>query len=90
MLDVTDIEVTPLSQACGAEIKGVDLTQPLPERTVRAIKEAWGQHLVLVFRGQKLTQDAEDAETTSRDAEHVRYKRFIGDPSHQARLRPAA
>ena len=57
MLDITDIQVTPLAQACGAEIKGVDLTQPLSERTVRAIKDAWDKHLVLVFRGQTLSQD---------------------------------
>jgi hypothetical protein len=29
MQDVIDIEVTPLSAACGAEIKGIDLTWPL-------------------------------------------------------------
>ena len=31
MQDVLDIEVTPLASACGAEIKGVDLTKPLSE-----------------------------------------------------------
>ena len=56
MHDVIDIEVTPLSSACGAQIKGVDLTKELSEPTVRAIKEAWGKHLVLVFRGQSITQ----------------------------------
>ena len=56
MQDVIDIEVTPLSPACGAEIKGVDLTKPLPASTVQAIKEAWNRHLVLVFRGQNVSQ----------------------------------
>jgi taurine dioxygenase len=51
-----DITVTPLSRACGAEIGGVDLTKPLSESTVQAIKRAWGKHLVLVFRGQHITQ----------------------------------
>ena len=32
-----DIEVTPLSDACGAEIKGVDLTRPLTAAIVGAI-----------------------------------------------------
>ena len=68
MLDVTDIEVTPLAEACGAEIKGVDLTEPLSERTVRAIKDAWGRHLVLVFRGQTLTQD-----------QQLRFASYFGD-----------
>ena len=57
MHDVIDIQVTPLSSACGAEISGVDLTRPLSGETIRAIKETWGKHLVLVFRGQKISQD---------------------------------
>jgi taurine dioxygenase len=55
-MDVIDIEVTPLSAACGAEIKGVDLTRPLSDETVRTIKDAWAKHLVLVFRGQSLSE----------------------------------
>jgi len=57
MEDVADIEVTPLSTACGAEVKGIDLTRPLSAATVLAIKEAWNRHLVLAFRGQTLSQD---------------------------------
>src|SRR3979490_1829106 len=57
MQDVVDIQVTPLSSACGAEIKAVDLTKPLSESTVEAIRDAWGKHLVLVFRGQQVSQD---------------------------------
>jgi taurine dioxygenase len=57
MQDVLDIAVTPLSSACGAEISGVDLTKPLSQQTVEAIKDAWGKHLVLVFRGQTITQE---------------------------------
>jgi taurine dioxygenase len=56
MQDVIDIEVTPLS-ACGAEIKGIDLNRLLSDATVRAVKDAWAEHLVLVFRGQTLSQD---------------------------------
>ncbi len=52
-----DIEVTPLSAACGAEIKGIDLTRPLADDIVVAIKEAWRRHLVLVFRGQAISQE---------------------------------
>jgi taurine dioxygenase len=51
-----DIKVTPLSPACGAEIHGVDLAQDLGDDTIAAIKAAWAQHLVLVFRGQTITQ----------------------------------
>jgi taurine dioxygenase len=57
MHDVIDLTVTPLSNACGAEISGVDLTRELSDATVQAIKHAWGEHLVLVFRGQSITQE---------------------------------
>jgi taurine dioxygenase len=57
MQDVMDITVTPLSSACGAEISGVDLTRELSPETVEAIREAWGRHLVLVFRGQSISQE---------------------------------
>ena len=59
MQDVIDIEVTPLSAACGAKIKGVDLTRPVSESAVRAIRQAWARHLVLLFRGQTLSQDGQ-------------------------------
>jgi taurine dioxygenase len=51
------ISVTPLSDACGAEISGVDLRAPLDGSTVRAIEDAFHQHVVVVFRGQDLTED---------------------------------
>jgi taurine dioxygenase len=57
MQDVIDITVTPMSRACGAEISGVDLTKELSPGAVRAIKDAWAEHLVLVFRGQTITQE---------------------------------
>lgn len=51
------IKITPLSPACGAEITGVDLTQDLSDETVAAIRRAWNEHIVLVFRGQTLTEE---------------------------------
>jgi taurine dioxygenase len=57
MSDLLDITVTPLSPACGAEVRGVDLTKPLSQTVVDAIKDAWGKHLVLVFRSQTITQE---------------------------------
>jgi taurine dioxygenase len=68
MHDVIDIEVTPLSSACGAQIKGVDLTKELSEPTVRAIKQAWAKHLVLVFRGQSIDQE-----------QQLRFASYFGD-----------
>jgi taurine dioxygenase len=54
---LTGIQVTPLSAACGAEIRGVDLSRELDQPTVDAIKQAWNDNLVIVFRGQSLTQE---------------------------------
>jgi taurine dioxygenase len=63
-----DIAVRPLSPACGAEIGGVDLSKPLSARQVEAIKEAWNKHLVLVFRGQQVSQD-----------DQLRFASYFGD-----------
>jgi len=63
-----EIRVTPLSPACGAEISGVDLSKPLGERQVNAIKDAWGKHLVLLFRGQNVSQD-----------DQLRFAAYFGD-----------
>src|SRR3954462_2155525 len=68
MQDVLDIEVRPLSPACGAEIRGVDLTRPLSEAQVNAITDAWAKHLVLVFRGQQVSQD-----------DQLRFASYFGD-----------
>ncbi|MGE0744236.1 MAG: TauD/TfdA dioxygenase family protein [Rhodospirillales bacterium] len=51
------ITVTPLSPACGAEIGGVDLRRPLAPDDVAAIRQAWLDHLVIVFRKQELEEE---------------------------------
>ena len=53
------IEVIALSPALGAEIRGVDLSLPLPDQTFRAVEKAWHEHLVIVLRGQDLDEDAQ-------------------------------
>lgn len=49
-------EVIPSGAALGAEIRGVDLSQPLDAATVAAIQQAWDTHLVLLFRAQRLQE----------------------------------
>jgi len=51
----TGLEVVPLSPVIGAEVRGVDLAADLDDATVAAIEQAWYAHLVLLFRGQRLT-----------------------------------
>ena len=61
-------EIVPLSKHIGAEIRGVDLKKPLDEATKKAIYQAWLDHIVLIFRGQNLTQE-----------EHIRATEIFGE-----------
>ena len=58
---LTDLDIRPLSDALGAEIHGVDLSQPLDDATVAAIKDAWHEHIVLLFRDQDFDSDQQTA-----------------------------
>lgn len=49
------IELKKLGEALGAEVGGVELSQPLAPEIFTQIREAWLGHLVLRFRGQKLS-----------------------------------
>ena len=51
------IEVTPTGQACGAVVRGVDLTRPLRDDEVSQIRAAWLEHHVLAFPDQPMTDD---------------------------------
>ena len=53
----TRLEVVPLTQHIGAEIRGIDLRERPDDDTVRAIYQAWLDHLVIVFPGQQLSQE---------------------------------
>ncbi len=50
------LDVRPNAAALGAEVKGVDL-RALDEATFQAVHRAWVDHLVLLFRGQTLSDD---------------------------------
>lgn len=69
------LTVRPLHPALGAEVRGIDMRQPLDDATRQELLDAWTQHLVLVFPGQLVT-----------DEEHVAFTRFLGEPEifHQA------
>jgi taurine dioxygenase len=47
-------EVVPTGAALGAEIRGMNLTQPIPEDVKDALRKAWSEHLVIFWRGQKV------------------------------------
>jgi taurine dioxygenase len=54
---LTGLDIRPLSDALGAEIRGIDLSKPLDDATVAAIEAAWQEHIVLLFRDQDLGID---------------------------------
>ena len=62
------VDVCPFDTALGAEIRGVDISRPLSAADANAIRAAWLDHLVLLFRGQSLT-----------DAQLIAFSRHFGD-----------
>jgi taurine dioxygenase len=60
--------VERLSPRLGAEIKGLDLKQPVPLQTFRAFEAALIEHKVLMLRDQHLTT-----------AQHVAFSRMFGE-----------
>jgi taurine dioxygenase len=63
------IEVAPVAGALGAEITGVDLARDLTDETMREIRTAWLDHLVVFFRDQQLDPD-----------QFLAFARRIGEP----------
>jgi len=44
-----------------AEVSGIDLTKPQDDATITALKDAFEEHSILVFRGQDITDDQQVA-----------------------------
>ena len=51
------IEIIPSDGACGAEVRGVDLTKPLSDSDIADIRAAWLEHHVLSFPDQPMSDD---------------------------------
>ena len=56
-----NIQVEPLTNVIGAEVRGVDLSKPLDGITRQEIHDAWMEHLVLFFRDQDLDIESHKA-----------------------------
>ena len=61
-------DVTPLSNVIGAEVRGVDVSNSIDDVTFAHIRAVWLEHLVLLFRQQRL-DDAALVRFTSRFGE---------------------
>src|SRR5258705_3769263 len=57
LLTRAKLDVVPINPYIGAEIRGLDLRERPDDETVKAIYQAWLDHLVLIFPGQDLTQE---------------------------------
>lgn len=57
MKDIAGLEIRPLSFALGAEIQGVDISAPLADETVAAIRRIWLEYHVILFRGSQLAPE---------------------------------
>jgi len=62
------ITVNPISGALGAELGGIDLSQPLPDAVIAEIRAALLRHHVVFFRDQHLTPE-----------QHLAFGRRFGD-----------
>ncbi len=52
---MTTVSVIPTGKALGADIRGVNLAENIDAANFKALLDAWSKHLVLRFRGQKLS-----------------------------------
>ena len=55
-MDAQQMTISPVSGAVGAEVRGIDISRPLPAGTVAALREALGAHGVIFFRDQVLSE----------------------------------
>ena len=62
------LDIIPFDAAVGAEIRGVDLSQPMDDETFNEIEAAYNKYSVLLFRGQKINED-----------QHLTFSRRFGE-----------
>ncbi|MCZ8310286.1 MAG: TauD/TfdA family dioxygenase [Magnetospirillum sp.] len=53
------LEFRPLSEAIGTEAVGFDLSEDLTENQFSRIRQEWERHCVILFRGQKIGENAQ-------------------------------
>lgn len=56
-LETQTFEITPSPSGTGADVRGLDLSKPLDDRTFKRLSDAFNEYSVLAFRDQKLTPE---------------------------------
>ena len=54
-MKLQEIEFANVTPHCGAEVRGIDLSQPLDNRATKTLTNALVDHGVLFFRDQRMT-----------------------------------
>ena len=65
------VSIHPFDTALGAEVRGLDLTQPMDDDTCDRVRQAFEDHSVLLARGLELTPE-----------QHIAFSRRFGDLQH--------
>ena len=71
---IDQMQVVPTGGALGAEIKGLDLAQPLPPNVAQRVHRALLEHCVIFFRNQKISE-----------GDQVDFTRYFGTPVEHVR-----
>ena len=48
------IEIIPCNKTMAAEVRGIDLAQPIVKETAEILRQAWYEHVLLLFRDQQM------------------------------------
>ena len=63
-----EFEVRPLTPKIGAEIRGLDLSKPLPDEIMAKVRKVWLDHVVAVFPEQDVDDD-----------QHIEFSKQLGE-----------
>ena len=87
-----DLELVPLSEAIGVEVRGVDLSQPIDAENADALRKVWTENSILLIRGQELDDEAQYAfarvfgEIAPRSKPPVEKRDYVPDPENPMHL----
>ena len=70
------IDVIPLGDALGAEIRGADIAKAMPDDIIAEIRQAFLDHLVIFFHNQDITPQ-----------QQLAFAQRFGDPMAYPQLR---